>query len=284
MLAKRMPSILPPMSVEESLETTRIYSVASCRETPTGLMIHRPFRSPHHTISEAALAGGGSIPVPGEISLAHNGVLFLDELTEFKRSLLEVMRQPLEERRVRVSMAKMTLEFPAAFMLLASMNSCPCGYYCHPQRLCNCTQKAISTNRGKISGPLLDRIDLHIEAEAIPFQEFVEEDGESSAIIRERVIRATELQSLRFANRKNIYSNEQMTDRDLAVYCPTEKHAKRFLLVNMQAMQLSARAYGRILKVARTLADLAGSETLELDHIAEAMHYRSLDKAIRGSQ
>ena len=281
MLAKRLPSILPPMTLEESLETTLIYSVANNSDQITGLIRHRPFRNPHHTISDVALAGGGSIPAPGEISLAHNGVLFLDELPEFKRAAIEVLRQPLEERKIIISRAKMVLEFPASFMLLASMNPCICGYLNHHQRQCNCSVASIYNYRRKISGPLLERIDLHIEAESLALKDLVcQEKGESSHIIRTRVIKARKLQSIRYKEQAKIYCNAQMSDQDVDLYCDIESHAKRFLLNNIHLLQLSARSYNRILKVSRTIADLADSKMIELDHVAEALHFRSLDKPL----
>jgi magnesium chelatase family protein len=281
MIAKRLPSILPPMTIEESLETTRIYSVLNNPEPLTGLITQRPFRSPHHTASDVALAGGESFPAPGEISKAHNGILFLDELPEFKRTAIEVLRQPLEERKVLISRANLTLEFPASFMLLAAMNPCICGYFNHPLRKCTCSKRAIYWYRRKISGPLLERIDLHIEAESVPLYELVDQEpGESSAAIRERVIKARRIQSIRYKNQYNVYCNAQMKDENMETWCETEEHAKKFLLKNMHLLQLSARSYSRILKISRTIADLAGSKCIELNHVAEALHFRSLDKPL----
>ncbi len=282
MLAKRLPSILPPMTISEALETTRIYSVVNHAEPLTGLITERPFRNPHHTTSDVALAGGGSIPMPGEISLAHNGVLFLDELPEFKRTVIEVLRQPLEERKVFIARAKMALEFPASFMLLAAMNPCLCGYFGHPLRSCTCSGRAIYWYRRKISGPLLERIDLHIEAESVPLHELMEINtpSEASSVIRERVIKARKIQSLRYKDKENVYCNAQMPDQDIDSYCKTDETAKKYLLKNMHLLQLSARSYSRILKVARTIADLAGSNLIELNHVAEAIHFRSLDKPL----
>lgn len=282
MLAKRLPAILPPMSVDEVLETTRIYSVANNADTVSGLITQRPFRSPHHTISDVALAGGGSVPMPGELSLAHNGVLFLDELPEFKRSVIEVLRQPLEERKLLIARAKMTLEYPASFMFLAAMNPCLCGYLGHPLRPCTCSRKSIVWYRRKIASPLLERIDLHIEAEPVPLHELIEKDqpSENSDTIRKRVIKARDIQSLRYAQNDNIYCNAQMPEQMIDTICDAEPAAKKFLIKQMQVLQLSPRSYMRILKVARTIADLANCATIELNHIAEALHYRSLDKPL----
>ena len=281
MLAKRLPSILPPMTPEESLETTRIYSVLNNPEPLAGLITQRPFRSPHHSTSDVGLAGGGSFPAPGEISKAHNGILFLDELPEFKRSAIQVLRQPLEERKVLISRANLTLEFPASFMLLAAMNPCICGYFNHPLRNCTCSKRAIYWYRRKISGPLLERIDLHIEAESVPLYELVEmEPGESSITIRHRVIKARRIQSARYKDQYHVHCNAQMKDEDIDKYCEVETHARKFLLKNMHLLQLSARSYNRILKISRTIADLAGSKCIELNHVAEAVHFRSLDKPL----
>lgn len=280
MLARRLPSILPPLTPEESLDTTMIYSISE-KGGIHGLVSERPFRSPHHTISDSGLAGGGSIPTPGELSLAHNGVLFLDELPEFKRTVIEVLRQPLEERRIVISRAKGTLEFPASFMLLAAMNPCACGYYGHPTRKCTCSSKAVYWYRRKISGPLLDRIDLHIEAEPVNMDDLMNEGevGESSDKIRKRVLAARAIQLSRFTG-KGMNCNAQLPDKYLRECCNIEEHAKKFLVKTMDQFQLSARSYARILKVARTIADLAGSERIELAHIAEAVHFRSLDKPL----
>jgi magnesium chelatase family protein len=281
MLAKRLPSILPPMTLSEALETTRIYSISNNGEPLTGLITERPFRNPHHTTSDVALAGGGSTPMPGEISLAHNGVLFLDELPEFKRTAIEVLRQPLEERKVLIARAKIALEYPASFMFLASMNPCICGYFNHPLRACTCSRRAIYWYRKKISGPLLERIDLHIEVESVPIEELMEQQsGESSTIIRQRIIKAREIQSIRYKEQSHIYCNAQMPDTDMDIYCGTEEIARRYLLKSIDRLQLSARSYTRILKVARTIADLAFSKSIELNHVAEAIHFRSLDKPL----
>lgn len=282
MIAKRLPSILPPMTLEEALETTRIYSIANNAETLAGLITIRPFRSPHHTISDVALAGGGTVPAPGEISLAHNGVLFLDELPEFKRSVIEVLRQPLEERKLVIARTKMTLEYPASFMLLAAMNPCMCGYLGHPLRPCTCSKRAIYWYRRKISSPLLERIDLHVEAEPVPLFDLLEINvpGESSSTIRERVIKARKIQLQRFKHTKHTHSNAQMPDGFIETFCLIEASAKKFLLKNIDLLQLSPRSYTRILKVARTIADLAGSSLIELVHVAEALHFRCLDKPL----
>lgn len=279
MLAKRLPTILPPFTLREALETTKIYSVAATGHPIHGLINKRPFRQPHHTISDVALVGGGSSPLPGEISLAHNGVLFLDEMPEFKRTVLEVLRQPLEERKVTIARAKMALEFPSSFTLLASMNPCHCGYHNHPVHRCSCSPKAIQNYLQKISGPLLDRIDLHIEVLPVSIDELSSRSnkGESSAEIRARVIRARETQAERYRD-TGIYCNAQMSGKELALYCDMEPHAKKMFFHKMQLLQLSARAHDRILKVSRTIADLAGSEKIELEHIAEALSYRRLDR------
>ncbi|MEN8852094.1 MAG: YifB family Mg chelatase-like AAA ATPase, partial [Candidatus Arcticimaribacter sp.] len=274
MLAKRLPSILPPMTLGEALETTKIHSVLG-RVKERGLVHQRPFRSPHHTISDVALVGGGTYPQPGEISLAHNGVLFLDELPEFKRSVLEVMRQPLEDREVTISRAKFTVTYPSSFMLVASMNPSPSGYF-------NCgTTTPVETQRylSKISGPLLDRIDLHIEVEPVPFEDLAKKPlGEASQPIRERVTAARKIQVDRFKDFKSIHYNAQMTPKQLRTYCELEAPAKALIKTAMDKLGLSARAYDRILKVARTIADLAQATTLQTDHIAEAIQYRSLDR------
>jgi magnesium chelatase family protein len=280
MLAKRLPSILPPMTIIEALEATQIYSVYQ-KERVKQLITQRPFRSPHHTISDAALAGGGSIPGPGEISLAHNGVLFLDELPEFRRAVIEVLRQPLEERKITIARAKGILEFPASFMFLASMNPCVCGYYRHPTRLCTCSKRSIYWYRRKISGPLLDRIDLHIEAEPISTREIMEDSmlPESSYSIRERVLRAKQKQWERFKE-SAIRSNAQIPERDLHFYCKVEEHARKYLAKIMNQYSMTARSYGRILKVARTIADLANKNLIEMSHVAEAVHFRNFDKPL----
>ena len=282
MLAKRIPSILPPMTLAESLETTRIHSVVNQFEPLSGLIRERPFRSPHHTTSDVALVGGGSVPVPGEISLAHNGVLFLDELPEFKRSTIETLRQPLEDRKVLIARAKCSLEYPASFMLLAAMNPCLCGWLGHPTRRCSCSKRAIYWYRRRISSPLLERIDLHIEAESVPLSELLQqrEPAESSAVIRARVIRAREIQSNRFKDSDQVYCNAQMPDRDLERFCALDPSTKRFLIRQMDRLQLSVRSYARVLKIARTIADLAGRNYIDLPDIAEAISLRSLDKPL----
>lgn len=279
MLAKRLPSILPPLSLYESLDTTKIHSVAGKLAASDALVTVRPFRSPHHTVSDVALVGGGSNPQPGEISLAHNGVLFLDELPEFKRSALEVMRQPLEERRVTISRAKFTIDYPASFMLVASMNPCPCGYYNHPEKECNCPPGLVQKYLSKVSGPLLDRIDLHVEVTPVNFNELASDRlAEKSEIIRERVIRAREVQQERFGNKPDLHANAQMSPQMVREICKINTAGQNLLKKAMEKLGLSARAYDRILKVARTIADLAGSEEISLEHLAEAIHFRSLDR------
>ncbi len=279
MLAKRLPSILPPLSLHEALETTKIHSVAGKLAATDSLMTVRPFRSPHHTISDVALVGGGSYPQPGEISLAHNGVLFLDELPEFKRSVLEVMRQPLEERRVTISRAKHTVDFPASFMLVASMNPCPCGFHNHPEKECTCPPGTVQKYLSKVSGPLLDRIDLHVEVTPVNFNELSSDrESESSETIRDRVINARLAQTKRFESVSDIYCNAQMTPKAVRKICAINNAGQLLLKRAMEKLGLSARAYDRILKVARTVADLAGSENIETEHLAEAIHFRSLDR------
>jgi magnesium chelatase family protein len=280
MLVKRLPSILPPLSREEALETTEIYSISQQAEVH-GLVLQRPFRSPHHTISDAGLAGGGSPPGPGELSLAHNGVLFLDELPEFRRSVIEVLRQPLEEGRICIGRAKAILEFPASFMLVASMNPCPCGYFGDPVHSCSCSRRAIQWYRRKISGPLMDRFDLHMEAEAVSLSEMMdaESTAESSAAIQARVMRSRDLQQERFTGTA-ITCNAKIPDKDLHRYCNAEEHAKKFLARTLEQQHLSVRAYARILKLARTIADLGNKSCIELSHVAEAVHFRSLDKPL----
>ncbi len=282
MLAKRMPSILPPMTVAESLETSRIYSVINTGKPLTGLIRDRPFRNPHHTMSDVALAGGGSMPLPGEISLAHNGVLFLDELPEFRRSTIEVMRQPLEDRKVLISRAKLSVEFPASFILLAAMNPCICGYFGHPTRTCTCNKTALYWYRRKISGPLLERIDLHIEVDPLSGFEIVEQPGrpESSYLVRQRVIKARAIQSRRLRFYPGIYNNAQMPDKIIEKACQMEQETKAFLLRQIDVLQMSARSYSRVLKLSRTIADLAGSVIVDLPHVAEALHFRSLDRPL----
>lgn len=279
MMAKRLPSILPPLSLTESLETTQIHSIAGKLSRDTSLISQRPFRSPHHTISQVALVGGGSSPQPGEISLAHNGVLFLDELPEFNKQTLEVLRQPLEDRRITISRAKYTIEYPCSFMFVASMNPCPCGYYGDPTHHCVCMPGQIQRYMNKISGPLLDRIDIHCEIQAVPFAQLSQmQPGEPSANIRERVIAARRIQEERFKSYKGIHSNAQMTERMLHQFAEPDAASLDMLRMAMERFKLSARAYSRILKVARTIADLAGSEKVQSQHIAEAIGYRNLDR------
>lgn len=279
MLARRLPSILPPLSLYEALETTKIHSVAGKLSAADALVTIRPFRSPHHTISDVALVGGGSNPAPGEISLAHNGVLFLDELPEFKRSALEVMRQPLEERRVTISRAKFTVDYPSSFMLVASMNPCPCGYYNHPEKECICPPGMVQKYLSKISGPLLDRIDLHVEVTPVNFNELSSDRlAEKSENIRERVIKARDVQIERFGNRPDLHSNAQMSPQMVRDLCKIDAAGQTLLKKAMEKLGLSARAYDRILKVARTIADLAASDDIKLEHLAEAIHFRSLDR------
>lgn len=279
MMAKRMPSILPPFTLHEALETTKIHSVAGKIGTETALMAQRPFRSPHHTISDVALVGGGTYPQPGEISLAHNGVLFLDELPEFSRSVLEVMRQPLEDRRITISRSRFTVEYPASFMLISSMNPCPCGYYNHPEKECVCPNGAVQKYLNKISGPLLDRVDIHIEIVPVPFEKISDKTpAEASNLIRERVIVAREHQSKRFENEEGIYCNAQMTPKMLAKYASPDNEGLQLLKTAMNRFNLSARAYDRILKVSRTIADLDNSEKIHSKHLAEAINYRNLDR------
>ena len=279
MLAKRLPTILPPLSLNEALETTKIHSVAGRMGKESSLISMRPFRSPHHTISDVALVGGGGIPQPGEISLAHNGVLFLDELPEFKRTVLEVMRQPLEERRVTISRARFSVEYPASFMLVASMNPCPCGYYNHPEKDCVCGPGVVQKYLNKISGPLLDRIDLHVEVTPVPFRELtMERTSEKSEVIRNRVIEARNLQSKRFTDSHETYCNAQMSSKQLRSVCKINENGMLLLKSAMDRLGLSARAYDRILKVSRTIADLSGSDDIQTEHLAEAIHFRSLDR------
>ncbi|HEY4148204.1 MAG TPA: YifB family Mg chelatase-like AAA ATPase [Chitinophagaceae bacterium] len=279
MLAKRLPTILPPLTLHEALETTRIHSVAGKLPGNATLVSKRPFRAPHHTISDVALVGGGGVPQPGEISLAHNGVLFLDELPEFKRSVLEVMRQPMEERRVTISRAKVVLEFPSSFMLVASMNPCPCGFYNHPTKACSCPPGAVQKYLNKVSGPLLDRIDLHVEVTPADFNELSSvKKAESSATIRERVIKAREIQAERYKDHPGVYANAQITAKMLPDVCAIDKIGENLLKAAMNKLNLSARAYDRILKVSRTIADLDGSANIRPEHLAEAIQYRSLDR------
>ena len=279
MLARRLPSILPPLSLYESLETTKIHSVAGKLSAADALVTVRPFRSPHHTISDVALVGGGSNPQPGEISLAHNGVLFLDELPEFKRSALEVMRQPLEERRVTISRAKFSIDYPSSFMLVASMNPCPCGYFNHPEKECVCPPGMVQKYLSKISGPLLDRIDLHVEVTPVNFSELASDRlAERSELIRERVIKAREIQALRFGAKPDLHANAQMSPQMVRNICKINTAGQNLLKKAMEKLGLSARAYDRILKVSRTIADLAASEEIQLEHLAEAINFRSLDR------
>ncbi|WP_075350591.1 YifB family Mg chelatase-like AAA ATPase [Algoriphagus marinus] len=279
MLAKRLPSILPPLTLVEALETTKIHSVAGKLGKNGSLLAQRPFRSPHHTISDVALVGGGGNPQPGEISLAHNGVLFLDELPEFKRSVLEVMRQPLEERRVTISRAKVSVDYPANFMLIASMNPCPCGYYNHPEKECVCGPGIVQRYLNKVSGPLLDRIDLHVEVTPVKFDEMTStRKTESSKSIRERVIQGRERQKERFKDNPEVFCNAMMPSHQVKEVCQINEAGKSLLKTAMERLGLSARAYDRILKVARTIADISGSENIKVEHLAEAIQYRSLDR------
>jgi len=279
MLAKRIPTILPPLSLQEALETTKIHSVGGKLASEVGLITLRPFRSPHHTISDVALVGGGGFPQPGEISLAHNGVLFLDELPEFKRTVLEVLRQPLEERKITISRAKFSVEYPASFMLVASMNPCPCGYYNHPEKECVCSPGVVQKYLNKISGPLLDRIDLHVEVTPVPFSELSNKRiSESSAVIRERVVNARKIQEERYKGSEGVYCNAQMSSKQIRTICVINESGQTLLKTAMERLGLSARAYDRILKVARTIADLDKSENIETQHLAEAIQFRSLDR------
>jgi magnesium chelatase family protein len=279
MLAKRLPTVIPPLTIEEALETTKIHSVAGKLGQDTSLMTRRPFRSPHHSISDIALVGGGSTPQPGEISLAHNGVLFLDELPEFKRNVLEVMRQPLEDRKISVSRARFAVEYPASFMLVASMNPCPCGYYNHPEKTCMCHIGNVKKYLARISGPLLDRIDIHIEIVPVPFRQLSElREAERSSVVRERVIKARNIQSERYRNFKGIYSNAQMNSNLIRRFCRIDEAGSRILKNAMERLGLSARAYDRILKVSRTIADLSGDANILAEHLAEAINYRNLDR------
>ena len=284
MMAKRLPSILPPLTLEESLETTKIHSVSGMMPDGISLITQRPFRSPHHTISSVALCGGGANPKPGEISLAHNGVLFLDELPEFSRDVLEVMRQPLEDRKICVARANYKVEYPAGVMFIASMNPCPCGYYNHPTKACTCSPGQVQRYLNKISGPLLDRIDLQIEITPVPFEEISKTaPGESSATIRERVVAARKIQEVRYKKEKGIYCNAQMTPKLIAKYAALDETSLAMLKTAMTRFDLSARAYDRILKVARTIADLDKSDNIQFQHVAEAIGYRNLDRESWGT-
>jgi magnesium chelatase family protein len=279
MLAKRLPTILPPLTLHEALETTKIHSVAGKLGQNDALLTTRPFRSPHHTISDAALCGGGGNPQPGEISLSHNGVLFLDELPEFKRTVLEVMRQPMEERRVTISRAKVSIEYPANFMLVASMNPCPCGYYNHPEKECVCGPGVVQRYLSKVSGPLLDRIDLHVEVVPVSFDEMTaNRKVETSEQIRERVVKARLIQTDRFKDQPFIYCNAMMPSNMVKQICEISDVGKALLKTAMERLGLSARAYDRILKVSRTIADLSGDSEIKVEHLAEAIQYRSLDR------
>jgi len=279
MLAKRIPGILPPLTLHEALETTKIHSVAGKTTKNTSLMVSRPYISPHHTISDVALVGGGAFPQPGSISLAHNGVLFLDELPEFKRTVLEVMRQPLEDRLITISRAKFTVEYPASFMLVSSMNPCPCGYYNHPDKDCVCSPGIVQKYLNKISGPLLDRIDIHIEVVPVPFRKLSDtKPSEKSETVRQRVITARETQVERFKESKEIYANAQMSSKQIRAHCKIDEAGQAILKNAMEKLGLSARAYDRILKVSRTIADLEASESISTEHLAEAIQYRSLDR------
>lgn len=279
MLAKRMAGILPPLTLNEALETTKVHSVAGRLEKGQSIVAERPFRAPHHSISDVALVGGGGYPQPGEISLAHNGILFLDELPEFKRTVLEVMRQPMEERKVTISRARFSVDFPASFMLVASMNPCPCGYYNHPTKDCVCPPGAVQKYLNRISGPLLDRIDLHVEVSPVSFDAIADpKAAESSVAIRDRVMRARELQQVRFTGMENLYANAQMHSRQLREVCALDKEGRQMLKLAIERLNLSGRAYDRILKVARTIADLEGAPSILSQHLAEAVQYRSLDR------
>ena len=280
MLAKRLPGILPPLSLNEAMDVTKIHSVSGNLNYNQSLIVNRPFRSPHHTISDVALVGGGSNPNPGEISLAHNGVLFLDELPEFKRSVLEVLRQPMEERKVTISRAKISVDYPASFMLVASMNPCPCGFFNHPEKECVCGPGIVKNYLNKISGPLLDRIDLHVEVTPVSYDELStsEYNSEKSSAVRKRVNQARLIQENRFSNYTNIYCNAQMPSRMVREVCALDKTGSQLIKSAMKRLQLSARAFDRILKVARTCADLNGNQNIKLENLAEAIQYRSLDR------
>lgn len=279
MLAKRLPTILPPLNLHEALEATKIHSVAGKMSTKKGLIASRPFRSPHHTISDVALVGGGTVPQPGEISLAHNGVLFLDELPEFKRSVLEVMRQPLEDRVVSISRARFSVDYPASFMLVAAMNPCPCGYYNHPEKKCVCPPGTVQKYLNKISGPLLDRIDIHVEVTPVTYSELAGKRlSEKSSSVRKRVIETRKIQDKRYINNDEVHCNAQMSSKQLRNICQIDETGNQLLKTAMEKLGLSARAYDRILKVARTIADLEGDQSIKTNHLAEAIQYRSLDR------
>ena len=279
MMAKRLPSILPPLSLAESLETTQIHSVAGKLPSGTSLISQRPFRSPHHTMSQVAMTGGGNRALPGEVSMAHNGVLFLDELPEFNKTTLEVLRQPLEDRKITISRAKYTVEYPCSFMFVASMNPCPCGYYNHPDKECTCKPGMVQQYLNRISGPLMDRIDLHVEVVPVAYRDLADKHrGESSAAVRERVIKARKIQEERYAAYPTIHANAQMTSQLIQQYCDLDESCRDMLKNAMNRLGLSARAYDRILKVSRTIADLDGSENIQPGHLAEAINYRSLDR------
>ena len=279
MLARRLPTILPPLTLSEALETTKIHSVAGKLPEHATLVSRRPFRAPHHTISDVALVGGGGNPQPGEISLAHNGVLFLDELPEFKRTVLEVMRQPMEERKVTISRAKIALDFPASFMLIASMNPCPCGYYNHPDKACTCKRIEVQKYLNKVSGPLLDRIDLHVEVTPVAYNELTSrQEFERSESIRNRVIGARNIQASRYQHHEGVYANAHMSSKMLKEICEIAPAGAKLLKTAMEKLNLSARAYDRILKVSRTIADLEASADIKSEHLAEAIHYRTLDR------
>jgi magnesium chelatase family protein len=280
MLAKRLPTILPDMNFEESIETTKIHSVVGLIPADSALIVTRPFRNPHHTISDAGLIGGGQIPKPGEVSLSHNGVLFLDELPEFRKNVLEVMRQPLEEEKVTISRAATSLTYPARFMLVAAMNPCPCGYYSDPNNECTCTIPQIQRYRSKISGPLMDRIDIHIEVPAVKYRDLANRHaGESSRDIKKRVDAARKIQLNRFKGIK-IYSNAQMTNRHIKKFCQIDEDSQKLLEMAIDKFGLSARAYTRILKVARTIADIEGKENIEAAHLSESIQYRTMDRKL----
>lgn len=279
MLAKRLPGILPPFTLKEALETTKIHSVSGNIDKETSLMTERPFRAPHHTISDVALVGGGKFPQPGEISLAHNGVLFLDELPEFKRTVLEVMRQPLEGRNITISRARFTVDYPASFMLAAAMNPCPCGYYNHPTKECVCVPGTVQKYLNKISGPLLDRIDIHLEVVPVPFKKLAEmRKSETSSVVRKRVLMARKIQEQRFQNVSGVYANAQMTPGLIHQHVKLDSECNETIKNAMERLGLSARAYDRILKVSRTVADLEGAKDIMAHHLSEAIHYRSLDR------